>query len=161
MHQTADSERRVRIAAVRSCFFHYLQTLHTPVEEDLPFCIGRPRSEQLPAQVVTLREFDELCSHSGWLSQLYMLQPYPQRLFEYIGNAVGKGRTVQALHDMLRRQSRETEPHFQTGAVTVRALSTVAWRSWRQFMYSCAIVVIGACVGPRVVDVCCVAGVCR
>ncbi len=109
----------MRIAAIRSCFYHYLTMLETAVGEDLPFCVGRPRNPAQAAQVLTLREFDELSSHSGWLSQMYMLQPYPRRLFEYTGSMVGKGKTVQALNELLKRQSAEPVSHFQTGAVTV------------------------------------------
>jgi hypothetical protein len=106
---------------VRTCFYQFLSSLETPVGEDLPFAVGRPRDDTQPPQVVTLREFDELTAHSGWLRTLYMLQPYPERLFNYTGLMVGKGKSVKALSDMLAAQVARTDAHYQVSAVTVRA----------------------------------------
>ena len=118
--QGLEYERANRLAAVRTCFFQFLTSLGTPVTEDLPFAVGRPRDDTQPPQVVTLREFDELTAHSGWLRTLYMLQPHPQRLFNYTGVVVGKGKSLKALSDMLAAQVARTDAHYQVSAVTVR-----------------------------------------
>jgi hypothetical protein len=126
--QGPEHERGARVSAIRSCFFQFLTLRGTPVGEGLPFAVARPRDETLPAHVVTLLEFDELTAHSGWLRGMYMLQPYPERLFDYQGVMLGKGRMVKALQEMLMGQLAQAEHHYQASAVTVRCACAASVR---------------------------------
>jgi hypothetical protein len=88
--------------SIRHVFRSYLRTINPRHDfEKETFATAWPRDSSLPAQLLTLAEFDELTHHSIWLAQMYCIQAYPARQAEHLGVAIRQDRNVKHLHTTL------------------------------------------------------------